>query len=121
MSSEIFWLYLLTRLDGVLTVAVCVLIVYGLAVVGGAIQTIEAYNLEYEDSFMKKVMDKLYVLITAIAVVVFVPNQKDVAFILAGTGVIEAAKTDTAQRLAGKSVTVVEQYLDELLKKEEKK
>jgi hypothetical protein len=56
----------------------------------------------------------------AAVLMTLMPSQKDAMFILAGTGVIEAAKTDTAQRIAGKSVDVVEKYLDELLKESKK-
>ena len=50
------------------------------------------------------------------------PTTKQGMVLVASGAVIEAAKTETAQRIAGKSVAVVEKALDELLadKKEKK-
>ena len=50
-----------------------------------------------------------------------VPTQKEAAIILAGYGILEVAKSESAQRLAGKSVELIEQTLDGYLKKPEKK
>lgn len=57
-------------------------------------------------------------------VVVCKDEEKMEGMVLVASGaVIEAAKTETAQRIAGKSVLVVEKALDELLadKPKEKK
>ena len=52
----------------------------------------------------------------------FIPTTKQGMVLVASGAVIEAAKTETAQRVAGKSVAVVEKALDELLaEKKEKK
>ena len=119
--NEFFFLYLLTRLNGVLFMAGATVLCFGVAFLFGFISWTTEYGQEYKDSILATVMNKSYILIMAILVIVLVPNQKEAAFIIAGTGVIEAARTDTAQRLAGKSVQVVEQYLDEILKEEPKK
>ena len=52
----------------------------------------------------------------------FLPTTKQGMVLVASGAVIEATKTETAQRIAGKSVAVVEKALDELLadKKEKK-
>lgn len=52
-----------------------------------------------------------------------IPTTKQGMVLVASGAVIEAAKTETAQRIAGKSVLVVEKALDELLadKPKEKK
>ena len=115
MSSEIFWLYLVTRLDSV-NCLLTLFLVLGTTAYGCFIfvWTCEGTPAKY------KGLVPLWKVLAVVAVLgVLIPTRKDVAFILAGTGVIEAAKTDTAQRIAGKSVSVVEKYLDELLKKEE--
>lgn len=44
-----------------------------------------------------------------------IPTSKQGMVLVASGAVIEAAKTETAQRIAGKSVLVVEKALDELL------
>ena len=51
------------------------------------------------------------------------PTTKQGMVLVASGAVIEAAKTETAQRIAGKSVLVVEKALDEMLadKQKEKK
>ena len=53
----------------------------------------------------------------------FIPTTKQGMVLIASGAVIEAAKTETAQCIAGKSVLVVEKALDELLadKPKEKK
>ena len=48
-----------------------------------------------------------------------IPSKSDVGIILAGTAVIEAAKSETAGRLASKSVQLIEQTLDGLIKQKE--
>ena len=50
----------------------------------------------------------------------FIPTTKQGMVLVASGAVIEAAKTETAQRIAGKSVLVVEKALDELLAGEPK-
>ena len=49
------------------------------------------------------------------------PTTKQGMVLVASGAVIEAAKAETAQRIAGKSVAVVEKALDELLADEKEK
>jgi hypothetical protein len=116
VSSEIFWLYLLTRLDGI-SCLLGITLVLGLCAYGAFILV---WTCEGTPAKYKGIVPLWKVLAIVAVLGVLVPTKKDVAFILAGTGVLEAAKTYTAQRIAGKSVTVVEKYLDELLKEEKK-
>ena len=130
MTSEIVLLYLFTRLDGIKEFGVAGLVITGFTFV---IATIGTFMMDPDREYEKREHERCktiaekakWWLISFILVVVFVPSQKAAMFIVAGTGVIEAAKTDTAQRIAGKSVSVVEKYLDDMLaeqtKKDEKK
>ncbi|MNK09871.1 hypothetical protein D3C87_278550 [compost metagenome] len=43
------------------------------------------------------------------------PTKQEAAVIVAGGAVVEAAKSETAQRLASKSVTILENSLDNIL------
>lgn len=49
---------------------------------------------------------------------VFTPTKEDAAFIIAGGAVVAAAQSDAGQRLASKSVAVLEGSLDNILGKE---
>ena len=112
--NETFMLYLLTRLDDLSTL--CTLI----AVFGSIIWGIAWIPLGIEGviSKHKKTMMKfMWIPLIASTFAVLLPSKKDVIFIIAGTGLIEISKTDTAQRLASKSVLVFEQYLDKLVEK----
>lgn len=46
------------------------------------------------------------------------PTKEEAAVIVAGGAVVEAAKSETAQRLAGKSVMILENSLDNILGKQ---
>ena len=130
MGWELFGLYLFTRLDNIKEFSVFGMIVTGLALLVAIIGMMmndpeEGYEKRYYIK-CKTVADKVkWWFVAFVMVLIFVPGQKAAIFIVAGTGVVEAAKTDTAQRIAGKSVSVVEKYLDEMLaeqtKKDEKK
>lgn len=41
-------------------------------------------------------------------------------FIVAGTGIMEIAKNEDTKRIAGKSITIFEKYLDDMMKEEKK-
>ena len=64
-----------------------------------------------------------YTLAGALVFLFITPTTKQGMVLVASGAIIEAAKTETAQRIAGKSVLVVEKALDELLadKPKEKK
>lgn len=49
---------------------------------------------------------------------IFMPTKEEAAVIVAGGAVVEAAKSETAQRLASKSVTILENSLDNILGKQ---
>ena len=118
--NEMFLLYLLTRLDVVVLTAMWVLVIGGVAWGIAVMVTLDNFLFDDGVAARKKLWPFWKVLAACVAVLVVTPSQKDAMFIIAGTGVIEAAKSDTAQRLAGKSVNVVEKYLDEMLKEEKR-
>ena len=64
-----------------------------------------------------------YTFAGAMVFLFIIPTTKQGMVLVASGAVIESAKTETAQRIAGKSVLVVEKALDELLadKPKEKK
>lgn len=128
MSWELFGLYLFTRLDNIKEISGIFLVICAVLLTGSFIvMTINNPDQDYSRSEKrdheqaKRMFNAMkpwfFVLLF---IVVFVPNQKTAMFIVAGTGVVEAAKTDTAQRIASKSVGVVEKYLDEMLAEKEK-
>jgi high-affinity Fe2+/Pb2+ permease len=112
--NETFMLYLFTRLDsfnGVLGFAAVVLFIASLIALWITL-------FETKLPFFNKIWWSFAVLMV---LNIIVPTQKNVALILAGSTIMSIAKTDEAQRITSKSVRVVEQYLDALLKDKEKK
>ena len=109
MENEVLWLYLFTRLDALRELAI-VATVFGGSGVGAA------WFAVFVDDWKGPVKSLTALWVCVVLCTVAIPTQKDAMFILAGTGVIQAAKTDTAQRLAGKSVAVIEKALDDYLK-----
>lgn len=109
---DIFLLYLFTRLDilatGLLLIASCSAVVFPILV------------MAKNDGLKVSLTLPKWVLAISIIGAVLVPTQKDALFIVAGTGVLEAAKTDTAKRIASKSVEAFEKALDSYIKKESK-
>lgn len=106
--EHIFWLYLITRLDAIQEASIIAAILLGFS---GAMAC--AYGYFEKDSPVYKLGRRL---LAGFAVAIFVsiatPSKSDAMFIAGGTAVIEAAKSETAQRIASKSVAAVEQWLD---------
>lgn len=121
---DIFLLYLFTRLD-----AFIFLLLFG-AGMGGVVVLACAIGLDDTWDHLKPerktalrawrtrgiVIASVFLLFAAL-----VPTQKDAALILAGSAVIDVAKSETAGRLASKSVQLIEQTLDGYLKPKEAK
>jgi len=119
MMNETFMLYLFTRLDslnGILAfLGVCI------TLATAASLAVACFLLAHDEEY-PKFFHKLWLACSAVLLLnIVVPTQKDVALILAGSTIMSIAKTDEAQRITSKSVRVVEQYLDALLKDKEKK
>ena len=131
MFDEVFLIYLLTRLDGILglTHFISMLFLMGYLSVGiiMLVSHIGDYTGDgkvFREKTLGLIKKTMFIPIIAVLLSVLIPSKEDVKFIIAGTGLVEIAKSDTAQRLGNKSVQVVEKYLDNLLKednKEEKK
>lgn len=112
---EIFLLYLFTRLNIILTFAGI-----GLAILLlGLFMTVIV--LDDAPEAWKRFQRWRVMFYICLGIVVVVPTQESAAMVLGGYAVLEAAKTETAGRLASKSVQLIEQTLDSFLKKEEKK
>lgn len=121
---DIFLLYLFTRLN---PLHAALFIVAFLTGIGALVAVIGCVVTTFDESFedhrkpwraLAKVIVPVFLVVGAVKVLL--PTQKDAALILAGYGVIEVAKSDTAGRLASKSVQLIEQTLDGYLKKEKK-
>ena len=122
--NETFMLYLFTRLDslnGVLA-AVTALTVVATVITIVIACIMHTHDEAYPSKDHPKFFNKIWLACSVLMLInIIVPTQKDVAIILAGSTIMQIAKTDEAQRITSKSVRVVEQYLDALLKDKEKK
>ena len=112
-----FTLYLITRLDAIgaatlvlsLVLAIVALVTFSWGVSEGKL-----------DKAQPRVRKLLIVASCLLIVSVLVPSQKDAMFIAGGVGVLEAAKSETAQRVANKSVEAVERWLDSVAPEKKK-
>ena len=112
--SDTFLLYLLTRLDSINVVCGVTIFVFLMISV---IMLIEAPK---ENDVVKNVIiPYLYIPITAVVFLVLVPTKQDALFIIAGSNIMEIAKSDDTKRIAGKSVQLFESYLNELMKEKD--
>jgi len=112
-----FTLYLITRLDAIgaaarilsLALAIAAFITFSWGVSEGKL---------YKAA--PRVRKLLRVAICSLIISVLVPSQKDAMFIAGGAGVLEAVKSETAHRVANKSVEAVERWLDSVEPEEKK-
>lgn len=132
-----FWiLYWITRLDSLGALFVFLATVFAFGAFGCAV----VYGCEAGSIYSKpnqctlKTSKRWGVIFVLLALVfstakALLPSKEDAYFIAAGVGITEAVKSETAQRLASKSVSVIENWLDkqgktgdnEQAKQEEKK
>ena len=112
-----FTLYLITRLDAIGVATLVLSLVLALV----ALVTFSWGVSEGElDKAQPRVRKLLRVAICSLIVSVLVPSQKDAMFIAGGAGALEAVKSETAQRVANKSVEAVERWLDSVAPEEKK-
>ena len=118
---DIFLLYVWTRLDVVThfvkTIAIISTIIFAITIIAlGICYLCDEINLSLK---IRKIMSFiLKFLLPAVVLFIALPSSKDVALILGGSTVLEAARSEPAKRLAGKSVQVIEQAIDAYLKKD---
>ena len=122
---DIFLLYLFTRVDPLMVFLACSAFALAMAAlfiyINSDMGSWRDNHREKEIAEKKLAMQFLKAAIPFVVALVVIPSQKDLALILAGYGVIEVAKSETAGRLASKSVRLIEQTLDGYLKKAEDK
>lgn len=116
-----FWtLYWITRLDTIIfTMNVFAWIFVGSTFLFTLSALIIAGEMDDEETATKaakvaKASALLFVIIMGVKM--FIPSKEDAVVIAAGVGITEAVKSETAQRLASKSVGVIEQWLDKQAK-----
>lgn len=112
--EHLFTLYIITRLDTFGNVAAFLTFCFA-----GAAFVAFIMGLDGSDK-AKQTMKKL-IIASACSLTVFVltPTQKDAMFVAGGIGVIEAAKSETVQRVASQSVEAVERWLTSVAPKKE--
>lgn len=112
-----FTLYLITRLDAIGAAAIVLSLVLAIVALVTFSWGVSEGKL---DKAQPRVRKLLIVAICSLIMSVLVPSQKDALFIVGGVGVLEAAKSETAQRVANKSVEAVERWLDSVAPEEKK-
>lgn len=119
MYSEVFWLYLLTRLDGINTIMAVGSIIGLIVLTLGFTFSLFSFD-EGSVETGNRLLSYKWFFIPFMVLAVLIPTKNQMLFIISGTGLLEIAKSDEAHRIGGKSVQVFERYLDELLKDEKK-
>ena len=112
-----FTLYLITRLDAIGWVAILLAVLF--AFVGVFVLAI-GYDINKLDRAKPLGCKLLAAAACSLFVAVLTPSQKDALFIAGSIGVLEAAKSETAQRVANKSVEAIERWLDAVAPEEKK-
>lgn len=119
--ENVWWLYLLTVIPKIGSAAFGLMFISALTC-GVLVATTE--DTESLMSSIDSVWPKLKKCITCFfifgAIFILTPNQEGLMFIVGGSTVIEAAKTDAAKHISQKSVAVVEKWLDDQLGKNAK-
>jgi len=112
--NETFMLYLFTRLNSLSNLLDMLCFITGISSI---VVVVAALIYASDGDTYPTAFHKLWWACAVITILnIITPTQKDVALILAGSTIVSIAKTDDAKRITSKSVQVVEQYLDVLLK-----
>lgn len=110
---ELFWLYLILKLDAMQSTLVFILVIATLALIFwtiGALCTQDECREKNRIPFIKLRYWVCYVM--GGIILTLMPTSKDATILAAGYGILEVTKTDTAKRLASKSVDLIEQFLE---------
>lgn len=106
-------------------------VLLGLAIVAILILTIwyfseglydpSTYEQEDADMCKKWLKRSVIVSLTAALILIFVPSKKTYLFMVGGHALEEIAKNEQVQEKAGKTVSLLEQYLENKVKQSEPK
>ncbi len=125
---EVFILYAVMMFDTWCKISTTLAIVSLIVIIGAGILYLLVTPCDKDEEVVMRRIYKaakfsFYTFAGAMVFLFIIPTTKQGMVLVASGAVIEAAKTETAQRIAGKSVLVVEKALDELLadKPKEKK
>ena len=124
---EVFILYAVMMFDTWCKIFTTLAIVSLIVLLGAGFVYLAVPWSKNEEAVMRRmykaVKFSFYTFAGTLVFLFIIPTTKQGMVLVASGAVIEAAKTETAQRIAGKSVLVVEKALDELLddKPKEKK
>ncbi len=125
---EVFILYAVMMFDTWHNVFTTLAVISLIAIIGAGILYLLVTPCNKDEEVVVRRIYKaakfsFYTFAGAMVFLFITPTTKQGMVLVASGAIIEAAKTETAQRIAGKSVLVVEKALDELLadKPKEKK
>jgi hypothetical protein len=115
--NDLFWLYLLTRLDAFKMFWMAGAVVFGVIAIFSLICCLDSCDDEETAKNVSRAKKALAVAFTTLGICVLIPSTSSAMFILGGATVLDAARSEPARRIAGKSVEFIERFLDEQLKK----
>ena len=116
---EVFILYAVMMFDTWYNIFMILAIVSFIVLLGAGSVYLAVPWSKNEEAVMRRMYKaakfSFYTFACALVFLFIIPTTKQGMVLVASGAIIEAAKTETAQRIAGKSVLVVEKALDELL------
>ena len=120
--SDWFLLYLLTAVNGLggvlffLGVVMLLWPVVAAAAAAGPFDAKEGAGTEAFRANKNKIAWAFLVFVTC----ALIPSRNDIVFIVGGAKLLEISRGETASRIGAKTLSVVEQYLDDAAKEGEK-
>ena len=115
---ELFLLYLWLQLNmfGILSF-LALLLLGAVAIITGFM----AWEEEDDQKLTSLALKSRRWALVFLIITIFLPSTKDAAILLAGYGVLEVAKTDTAKQMMSNSVKILEYHLEKYVKELPKK
>ena len=107
--NDTLMLYVFTRLNTLSTMVGIILLFSSLGLL-----TIGA-GLAAEGRKPERLKKYLWIPIVSLIMFIATPTKTDAMFIVAGTKIIEISKDPDVQRVAGKSVKLIENYIDSMM------
>jgi hypothetical protein len=117
--NEMLLIYLVTRLDALIYVGTALMTIGGIAFVICSVSLCLGYDNLSDSGIAKHWRTaKLSAVLFLVPMIVgiFVPTTKQASAMIAGSILMDVAKSEKARTLSDKSIQVFEQYLDSLLK-----
>jgi hypothetical protein len=117
--NEMLLIYLVTRLDALISVGTAIMTTSGIACAICLVSLCLGYDTLSDSDTAKHwraVKLSAAIFLVPMFIGIFIPTTKQASAMIAGSILMDVAKSEKARTLSDKSIQVFEQYLDSLLK-----